>query len=326
MNKLKELRRIQNLTQVSLAEILKTTQQTVQRWESGKTSIPSSALKDLAVVLNCSVDEILGVSQKSRTLYTGAFISKSKRARDTIAHYGGVVLSINEIKEALDYPIDTQALRAIRNSMPDLSDDPIPFSWMYFETMNNYELFINLKFLKVARVYSDACSASPEFFHPEVYRILTEWHDIDPDLSDSELADYFEASESLIGVVKDIVKEYEEVNKDWDSFKHFHDCKVHWIDGETTSHYLDRRLYSNLSDLATACDDAHIYSEAHVGERFIVEEDEGGYEQFLNLNQIVAIEVPAVKYWQVACEVEPELLEIGDISSYMPTQSGGQIE
>src|SRR3712207_6626153 len=64
MNKLKELRTRYGMKQKDIADQLGTTQQTIARWESGHTAIPVGQLKDLAVFLGCSVDELLGVEPR----------------------------------------------------------------------------------------------------------------------------------------------------------------------------------------------------------------------------------------------------------------------
>ncbi|MBD2576570.1 helix-turn-helix transcriptional regulator [Oscillatoria sp. FACHB-1406] len=318
VNKIKELRQAHNLTQIALAEKLKTTQQTVQRWESGKTNIPSSGLKDLAIILNCSVDEILGLSEISRTFYPAAFVALRKNAEEIVAHHGGVILKLKGISRQFDYPIDTVACEKIHSSLPEISDNPTSFSWMNFEALNNYKLFINLKFLKSLNLYSDDYSDAPIFFNPEVYRILTDWDLVSSDSTLSQISNLFEISETLAKASKEIVEKYQENDGDWDSYSYFQTCKIYWSDGEITSHYLERKLYFSLEELRIASDDPDIYPEAHLGERFIIEEDEDGYFEFLNLNQIAAIEVPAIQYWQVACEVQPELLNARNLSIYMP--------
>ena len=60
MERLKELRRQAGFTQAQLAQMLRTTQQTVGRWESGKVEPDIATLRDLAMIYGTSVDDILG--------------------------------------------------------------------------------------------------------------------------------------------------------------------------------------------------------------------------------------------------------------------------
>ncbi|MGH8685483.1 MAG: helix-turn-helix transcriptional regulator, partial [Nitrosospira sp.] len=68
MRRLRELRVMFNLTQEDLAAILKVTQQTIARWETGKAEPNLAALRDLAVILDTSVDELLGIGRSHKVM------------------------------------------------------------------------------------------------------------------------------------------------------------------------------------------------------------------------------------------------------------------
>ncbi len=61
--KIKELREKMNWSQGDLAKLLSRTQQTVSRWESGATEPGIEALRDMAMIFGCSVDDILGLGR-----------------------------------------------------------------------------------------------------------------------------------------------------------------------------------------------------------------------------------------------------------------------
>ena len=61
---IRRLRKTRGLTQEELAEKLHLTPQAVSRWETGKTMPDAERIIDLAAVLNCSSDEILGIKIK----------------------------------------------------------------------------------------------------------------------------------------------------------------------------------------------------------------------------------------------------------------------
>lgn len=63
MLKLKELRNEAQITQRQLAEALNVKPNTVNQWENGKRQLGASILPRLAELLNCSVDELLGVKK-----------------------------------------------------------------------------------------------------------------------------------------------------------------------------------------------------------------------------------------------------------------------
>ena len=60
MNKLKELRKKQNITQQVIADYLGVKRDTVSKWELGKNSIPEKRLISIADYFGVSTDYILG--------------------------------------------------------------------------------------------------------------------------------------------------------------------------------------------------------------------------------------------------------------------------
>jgi transcriptional regulator with XRE-family HTH domain len=332
MNRIKQLRQSRNLTQATLAEIIGTTQQTIQRWETGKTDISASALKDLAMILNYPIDEILGITEISRNLYSRAFANQSSEKKNQliVSHYGGVELKIVGVADVSDYPIDEEAARLINRLLLPI-DDPHEelssfFPWMYCETLNNYIVFSNLKALKFVHLYTDDCHQSPTYYNSEIYRTLTDCEFITSQDSSSDLVKSLECSEKFANVIKDVINKYEEQEKDWDSWHYFHYAKVYWLDGDITHHYIDETFYRMLSNLQDACEDRYFYPNAHLKIRFIQEEDEEGYTNFLNLDHIGLIEVPAIKYWQVAQEYAPEIYSDSDASLYVKSANGKEKE
>ncbi|MEH2168558.1 MAG: helix-turn-helix transcriptional regulator [Nostoc sp.] len=320
MNKLRQILKERNLSHASLAEMLKITQETIQLWEKGKMEIPSAALKDLAIIFNCSIDEIIGVSKQKRSSYPGSFFAKSDR--NIIYHFGGIKFNLQGLQEELDYPIDKQAAKSVYWCLQKPEDEPVhQFQWMDIETMNNYIIFVNLKALKRCDLYTDAKEESPIFYHPEIYRVLTDWDILDePNATVEDIAATFNISETLAKVIQSIEKELQAKSDNCDSWEEFSYLKVYWLDGTQTFHYLNEDLYSNLETLRNIAGDPSIYPEAHQGTRFIQEYDEEGSTMFLNLEHIALIEVPAIKFWQIACASEPELLNLRDISPYLPVK------
>lgn len=59
MNRLKELRKEKGITAKQLADILKTTDSSVIRWENSKQNISIDILKELSNIYNVSTDYIL---------------------------------------------------------------------------------------------------------------------------------------------------------------------------------------------------------------------------------------------------------------------------
>ncbi|MDJ0621043.1 MAG: helix-turn-helix transcriptional regulator [Calothrix sp. MO_192.B10] len=327
------MRQRHKLTQAALADKLGTTQQTIQRWETNKTSIPSKALKELAIVFDCSVDELLGIAEYSRTRYSTWFLTKSEKKgrRKLVGYYGGVYLTLQGVPKIQNYPIDDIAAKTIKNSFPVLENGSLGLPWMCFETMDNRILFVNLKAVKVAEVYTDDYECAPAFEHPEVYRFLTEWNidEIENGITASEIAEQEGISENLAEKAIGIIMHYEKTEEENWSGISFHSVNIYWLDGEKTSHYLDRKLWWDLDDIIKIYNVPELYysdtDEIPSGTIFIQEgTDEDAYINFLNLDHIALIEVPAIKYWQIACEDSPDLLDIRDISPYMPHKNNNQ--
>jgi transcriptional regulator with XRE-family HTH domain len=59
------LRKDQGITQVQLAELLDTAQQTITAYESGRRRVPVSALPTIARILGVSVEELIGEEPKA---------------------------------------------------------------------------------------------------------------------------------------------------------------------------------------------------------------------------------------------------------------------
>ena len=64
--KLKELRKDRNLSQIEIAEILGTTQRQYSRWETGSFQIPFNIIIELAKFYNVSIDYIAGLTNDKR--------------------------------------------------------------------------------------------------------------------------------------------------------------------------------------------------------------------------------------------------------------------
>lgn len=260
--------------------------------------------------------------KKRRSGYPSSFFARSdkNRSMNIISHYGGVTFQFQGVQGKFDYPIDKESAKSLDWYLQEPTDEPVhQFSWMDVETMNNYLIFVNLKTLKICYLYTDAKEQAPIFYHPEIYRVLTDWDildEINPTVED--ITATFDISETLSKAIQSIVKELQTECDNWDSSEQFSYLKVYWLDGTQTFHYLDEQLYSNLESLRHIAGDPSLYPEAHLGTRFIQEYDEEGSTTFLNLEKIALIEVPAIKFWQMACASEPELLDLRDISPYLP--------
>jgi len=62
--RIKDLREDMDLSQEEIAKKLHCTQVAYSYYENGKRNIPTSVLIELAAILNCSIDYLLGVSDE----------------------------------------------------------------------------------------------------------------------------------------------------------------------------------------------------------------------------------------------------------------------
>lgn len=68
MNRLRELRKEKGMTAKQLADILKTTDSTVVRWEKSKQNISIDILKELSNIYNVSIDYILCLTDNRKNI------------------------------------------------------------------------------------------------------------------------------------------------------------------------------------------------------------------------------------------------------------------
>jgi transcriptional regulator with XRE-family HTH domain len=179
-NKIKWLRVRSGLTQRQLAASLKTTQQTIARWESGKSEIPLAQLKELTVVLQHPVDEILGVESTGRTRGKKIFSA----ARQTDVPYGTLQLRLTVGER--NYPVDERARKSVLHQLNRLHPQRGEHAeaWLYFWTLDNKIVFANAKAVKQFELIGDDVEAMPEWLHPEVYKALTDWDAPDLDIGE----------------------------------------------------------------------------------------------------------------------------------------------
>lgn len=60
MNRIKEIRLVNNMKQADLADKLNVTQATVSGWESGRRTPDLETVRRIAELFDCSIDELLG--------------------------------------------------------------------------------------------------------------------------------------------------------------------------------------------------------------------------------------------------------------------------
>lgn len=130
MKRLRELRESLKLTQEELAKSLNTTQQTIARWESGKSQPNISALKDLAVIFGTSVDDLLEYSKSGKKMYSATHWLIGKEHDGAWGHIGIKIANNNFIC----FPITANVVNFLENSLANIDKDG---EWILFPTVAN---------------------------------------------------------------------------------------------------------------------------------------------------------------------------------------------
>lgn len=168
---LKELRLRKMLTQKALADTMRTTQQTVARWESGKTVLNADQIKELCSVLSCTAKQLLGDMRDHSDVGQNTHLFPVLGAP-----YGTLKVSLKTgVKE---YPIDNASredllvqLSESFTESADQSDAP----WLAVGTLDNRYLIINSRHLRKVELISDDVEAMPTFESAAVYAALESW-------------------------------------------------------------------------------------------------------------------------------------------------------
>jgi len=180
VERLKKLRTTHNLTQEKLAEMLKTTQQTVARWESGKGEPSIAALKDLALIFGTSVDDLLGqnpfASDANSAPTTNHYYALAHSSDGFWGHLG---VRAPGASKSTWYPITLREATRLDNAIANASSDS---PWIVATTLNNRALVINVATIAQLSMLDDNADEvlddwelgwdSYEGHSPEIYRAL----------------------------------------------------------------------------------------------------------------------------------------------------------
>jgi len=156
---LKPLRKRLGMSQQQLAEHLDVSQQTVARWEQATHLVPTRHLRDLAVVLGCTVTDIIEDRLVKREM-------KVAVNDDDALPYGTLRLSFDGERadaSAREYPI-TQGTKELIGEQSDYS---VECPWFSFSTLDDRFVFVNSQHVKEIRLVCDDVETMPCFEHEE---------------------------------------------------------------------------------------------------------------------------------------------------------------
>lgn len=173
--------------------MLKTTQQTVARWESGQATPSVAALRDLAVIYRTSVDDLLGKNPLSTGAATNSYFALDESDERFWGHLG---LRLPGDQHTRWFPITEKQANQVDKAVSGADDNP----WLVVSTLNNRMLLINMS--SVEHIYmlddnadeiSDDWELGWDSYNGhslEVYRALADiyWGDGDVERSETFLA------------------------------------------------------------------------------------------------------------------------------------------
>jgi transcriptional regulator with XRE-family HTH domain len=281
------------MTQQQLAEMLNTTQQTIARWESGKTPIPSTLLKDLAIILSCTIEDVLGTAITKRGMYARSMTSSLKTKEKLVGLYGGLELGFSSFEEQFEFSIDEEVCQFLSRFFED-APGKSKLDWLFVETMDNWRLFINLRALTCLETYDDDAVQAPRFDHPEVYKALTG----SSNLEEQELSD------TLLKYCQEKISEYDAEDSEalWD---YYNTAQIYTKSGKSHTVFLDEKNAWRLHEFEITFDG--LESDFPYFLRF-ENESTGGIEIF-NVHQIEFIKVPAAAYRAATASDEEDVVE-----------------
>ena len=267
--KIKEMRNRLRFTQSDLAEQLGTTQQTIARWENGKTEVTASQLKALSIALACSVSDLLGREMPTEELRRSSFAVSE---HDT--PFGTLCLNVEDT--IYKYPIDETNKASLMNSLAQKevirAKDENEF-WLIVNALDNKMLLINPMYLSGLELVSDDVMQMPFFANPEVYQALSSWgeEEIDP-LFRIRCDEAIEALglDAELGISMDLLG-------------------VVFGDGSRASYVLTDEASVGIYELET-------YRSPAPNSFILVEEEGEHVAKYVNLSKVALIEVPAECY------------------------------
>ncbi|PTB17015.1 hypothetical protein C9I57_30415 [Trinickia symbiotica] len=259
---LKKARTELRLTQQDMAKHLGVSQQSIARWEGPGGKIPANHLKDLAVLIGCSVNDLLGKSRKTLvdedsdipygTLHIRfrpcAASFDLRRRRDPEA-------SASEVSERDRYfPITAGERRRLSLVLNGGGVSSKGVGWFCFTSLDNRQVFVNARQIERIALVSDDIEAMPSYEHEEVYKLARELA-IGDELSEEELENESSPySKSLLQKARGVLNALGGEDKAW---LWFDGVAVDTARGERAFFGLENETLSDLHCLELEGEHAH---------------------------------------------------------------------
>lgn len=292
MQRLKALRENSNYTQKWLAEMLKTTQQTIARWEAGKAEPGVAALRDLAMIFGTSVDDLLGTNPLSdKVTSVGMHYFNKKAIRD--GFWGNFGCLLPGMKHTKWFPITLGTANRVSSALSDLEDG----QWLCLSTLNNRMLALNPSKARRLWLLDEACDEPDDWeLDDDEYEgnPLEFYRALDAYASDSE---EFRSthSEALLKIIEEFIGERGLDEEKICAF--LHHTRIHATDGQMTSYWVEgNRLAEAVFDLEAELRPAMLNLPAFGGD----------FDSYFPPASLALIDMPLIDVMDAAKAIEAE--------------------
>ena len=293
--RIKYLRSAVNMTQAGLAKMLGVTQQTVSRWEEGKSEPNIAALRDLAMVFGCSVGDLLEIGEQYRP--RSSRLHWTSRAVDGFWGHFGVRLDGDD--HTRWFPVSGDEAKRIRYRVSSYGQE----RWITVWTLNNRVLFVNTDNICRVLLLDDDCDESEDWDNedqelgfsvpepPELYRGLDAWLDS----AHAPAGWESETSERFRSVVLGFI---EENNLNYDSVQALlYFTRIYYANGHRLSCWADEKYQYDLYESAEY-ESVGKYVELHTL---------NGEEYFIPAEKLAMIDVPQLQLIDEIKRIESEI-------------------
>lgn len=272
---LKTQRENVGLSRSELADLLAVPETTVANWERSLDGATALQIRDLAFLLNVTVDVLRGVETSEKEEAAGTFAAVGRRGLD----FGTLKLWV--AGRRTEYPIDATARSGLVDQLDelDVQHEGGDRMWLGSWTLNNKLVFANPRYVFEVELVGDDDEAMPSYEHPEVYSALEGW----------------EVEKDVGPLIRQRCEELLREEVPDELLRSMQYIRIVMASGEVAWHFL---LEEHGTEDLFALD-----LEAGIGigrNRFINLGTVGYYrDRYVNLSNVALIEVPANRYFRL---------------------------
>ncbi|NQT57591.1 MAG: helix-turn-helix transcriptional regulator [Bacteroidetes bacterium] len=284
MNRIKEFRKVFNMTQKDLAKKLNTSQQTIARWETGKVEPSIANLRDLAFILHTSVDYIIGRTSTTPKISLPFYSINNPIDPELDGLWENLGLKPTNSDKTFWYPITNQIQETVHSCAQNSH-------WFSIDTLNNKIVCINPKGINRFVLLDEAADEFPHdwqvawhehgCYPPVLYEVLELIQNEEDGII--TLPDEAKISSELIDFGKEIILDNSLEPDDINQITTM--IKIFFKDGSIESYY--------VSEYETFADFIFYLSCETLPETLYIPTDE--FNIYLPLESIAILEIPLLK-------------------------------